>query len=142
MKRLNMILLGVVIMIGFVGCGNNMDVSKGSEVPNFTFNIPDEWEGKYEKATYENTTRYYYTGYEIDGEFPQRFFSIVIMSQEEFNEESQEELFLGRKLGEKEGYVFVLFTPLDNVIIDEEKTAEYNRLNMSLSEIKERLILN
>jgi len=141
-KKIGLILLVFVIMTGFAGCERDTDVSNGSEFPSFTFNIPDEWEGRYEKVTTENRITYYYTGYEVDGEFPQKFFSITVMSQEEFNEESQDELFLGSKLGEKEEYVFVLFTPLDNIIIDEEKTAEYNSLNLSLSEIEERFHLD
>lgn len=138
MKKIFVILLVLIMMTGVIGCTRDNRASNQNEAPAFSFDIPEEWEGMYERVDSDNWATFNYTGYKINNEFYQSFFSIVVMTEEEYDLELEEELFLGTKLGEKDGYVYVLFTPLDNIISDEDKIEEFNNLFLSDSEIQSR----
>ena len=129
------VILMLLFVLGISGC---QETSKGETYNNeeygFSFEIPKNWDGKYEVVEEGNKVTFYYTGYEYEGGDFQEFFKIIVMDEESYNEKER-----GRELllAIQDGNAFFVVTPLDVGIADEEKSEEYSNLYINRESIKE-----
>ena len=125
----------------------HLDNNYVNEEYGFSFKIPENWEEKKDKIKIieqeEGRVVTFAYLFDHDGsENQQDFFTISIMSKEDYEEALMDSPMTGVHLAEKGNQVYVLYTPLDNIILDKDTIAEYIELNLSLEEIKERFYLN
>lgn len=76
-----------------------------------------------------------YSQYEYENGSYQEFFTICIMSKDDYGKALNNPRMTGEFLTEKDGQVYVLNVSLDVAIMDSEKTEEYSKLNLSSNEI-------
>lgn len=141
MKK-SVFLLLLVIIIGFAIV---LQMGKSNDYVNekygFTFKIPDSWKGKYDVVERDNSITFVYSQYEFESGGYQEFFTIGVTSKEEY-ENTNNPLMTGELLAEKDEQVYLLYMPLDCIILDEDKLQEYTDINLSVDEIKNRFMLN
>lgn len=152
-----LILTMILILGGTIGCqkeegneilGNNYV----NELYDYTFKIPETWKENMDKirifeGDYGRTVTFTYpfTCDQLDrgGRLMyQDFFTIYVMSKEEYEEELNNPPVVSNLITESDGQVYVIYTSLDNIILEEDTQDEYNELHLSLEEIIERFSLN
>ena len=149
-KSLILSLLLVIILGVTAGCEKEkMDDTYINEKFGFTFEFPEIWKEEKDKVKIIEedsavTFAYPFTCDELDprGELMyQDFFTIALMSKEEYEEELNNPPVVSNFIRENDGQVYVIYTPLDNIILEKETQEEYNELHLSLEEIIERFSL-
>ena len=144
MKKFLILFLLLLITLSFtVGCQEKeIDNDYVNEKYGFTFRVPSNWENKYKVIEDDKRISFVYSQYKYeDGNF-QEFFTIAIMSKDEYEKALNEPPMTGELLAEKDEQVYVLYTPLDVGIMNSKKAEEYMKLNLSRDEKKERFYLN
>lgn len=117
-----------------------------NEEYGFFFELPEKWKEKKDKIkmSEQGEGRVVTFAYVFDqdgNEYEQEFFTISLMSEEEYEKALNDPPMTGVYLAENGDQVYVLYMPLDNIIIDRKAIEEYAELNLSLDEIKERFHL-
>lgn len=108
----------------------------------YTFLVPTVWDGKYKVIENDNTTSFEYSGEKFSDGSYQLFFTIEVLSDDEYNELKKDPEMPGELLGQETGNNYILWTPIDMAIMDQVKAEEYISLNLSINQIKERFRLN
>lgn len=141
------IITTIVIIILAIGLLSNpsddigaIDNNYVNEKYEFYFEVPENW--KYKVIEDGNIIRFLYSGYESEYGGYQEFFTIAIVSKEEYIRALSDPPMTGIYLAEKDNLVYILNMPLDCIIFDREKVEEYNEMVLSVDEIKERFYLN
>ena len=118
-----------------------------NEEYGFGFKIPDAWKGKAEKLDIVEaedgssvTFRYLF---DQDGrqEF-QEFFSITVIPMAEYVKDINSDMpMIGYLLAEKDEEVYLIYEPLDNIILDSKEQEEFQEMFLSTDDIKEGFYL-
>lgn len=141
-------LIIILILVSILGCqkeeiNETVDDTYRNE-KGFTFEIPEVWKEKKEKVKIIEEDRSVTFAYIFDPngeEYHQNFFTIAIMSEKEYEEELNDPPVVSNLISKKDGQVYLLYTPLDNIILEKESIEEYSEMNLSLEEIIERFSL-
>lgn len=142
MKRILLLFILLITLVLTIGCQQTeVDSNYVNEKYGFSFEIPSNWDGKYEIIeAVDGIIDFKYTGYEGEGGGYQEFLFIGVVTIEEY-EQRLHEPTTGILLAEGDEYVYILNMPLDNIILDKEKNEEYIEIRLSEEEIKERFSL-
>lgn len=118
-----------------------------NEEYGFGFKILDAWKGKAEKLDIVEaedgssvTFRYLF---DQDGrqEF-QEFFSITVIPMAEYVKDINSDMpMIGYLLAEKDEEVYLIYEPLDNIILDSKEQEEFQEMFLSTDDIKEGFYL-
>lgn len=143
MKKILSLFILLIVLSLAIGCQRTEeDFIYVNEKYGFTFEIPSNWERKYEIIeAVDGIIDFKYTGYEDEGGGHQKFFFIGVVPIDEY-EERLDEPTTGILLTVGEKYVYILNMPLDNIILDKDKVDEYLEISLSVDEVKERFSLN
>lgn len=153
MKKLLSLFLILILILAFtVGCRKEeIADSYVNQRHGYTFEIPKIWKDKWDKIEIieedggnQVTFAYLFECDQLDSvgeKLYQNFFTISPMSKEEYEEELNNPPVVSRFLAEKEDQVYILYTPLDNIIVEKATQEEYSQLHLTDEEIIERFYL-
>ena len=144
MKKILSLVTFLIVLGLLIGCQQiEDDFFYVNDKYGFTFEIPSNWEGKYEVIeAVDGLIDFKYTGYEDEGGGHQEFFFIGVTTKEEYEKASNDLSMTGVWLAERDDQVYILNMPLDNIILDKEKVEEYIQISLSVDEVKERFSLH
>ncbi|NLO08720.1 MAG: hypothetical protein GX129_02470 [Clostridiales bacterium] len=108
---------------------------------DFMFEVPANWQGKYKVIEKDRRISFVYTGDIFEGGGYQEFFSISIITKEEYEKLLKDEPMTGILLVEKDNQAYVVYAPIDLAIMDLEKQEDYRQLFLSHDEISQRFKL-
>ncbi|NLY45049.1 MAG: hypothetical protein GX053_03540 [Tissierella sp.] len=152
-NKVSLLLLHAILLIFVIACDKEQITDTYiNEVYGYTFEIPETWKEKKDKIkiTEEEQGRivtflYLFESDALDrdgGEYQQEFFTISVMSREDYEQAFKDTPYTGNILAEKDEHVYVYYPTLDNIILDKETIDEFNEMYLSLDEVRERFYLN
>lgn len=156
-KRLFLILLVVLVFV--VACqkedvanDGTIDNNYVNEMYGYILELPEEWKGKKDKikvfeGNYGRSTTFAYPFthdlVESDGNIVyQDFFTISVASKAEYERILSDPPVLSTFIAENDEKVYLLYMPIDNIIMGEENHQEYNDLRLSEDKIIDIFSLN
>lgn len=142
MKRTILILLLIIILSFLSGCREKAeDKNYINEKYVFTFEVPTNWENKYEIIEEDSLISFVYSECINKDWNLQQFFTISVMLKKDYEKKLNNPPMVGTLLAEKNDTVYVLYLPLDIGNLDEKQTEEYHKLFLYEDEIKKRFRL-